>query len=248
MSKNTDMRAELATARDSEKRAAARAALDYVLPDAVLGVGTGSTVGFFIEALVESPRRPAAVVATSRDTERRVQELGVPLLDLSEVEIPIPVYVDGADEVDSRGRAIKGGGGAHVREKQVATAAASWVCIVDSGKLVKRIGGLAPVPLEVEPHCLQSVRVAVEELGGRPVVREGGRADSGNLLVDVTELDLSEPLAMELALEAIPGVVACGIFARRRADLVIVGRANGSAELVVPERDEAGTTDPEGQQ
>jgi ribose 5-phosphate isomerase A len=234
------------TSRDSEKRAAARAALEYVLPDAVLGVGTGSTVAFFIETLAENRRYPLAVVATSRDTERRVRALGIRVVDLNELEYPIPVYVDGADEVDLRGYAIKGGGGAHAREKRVAMAADTWVCIVDSGKFVERIGRRAPVPLEVEPHLLQEVSAAVEALGGRPVVRDGWRADSGNLLVDVSALDLSEPLATENALEAIPGIVACGIFALRRADLIIVGQVDGSAELIVPERNEADTTDPKG--
>ncbi len=219
---------------DVAKRAAGRAALAYVTPGALLGVGTGSTVRHFVEALGESGTRPSAAVPTSSDTERLLRDIGVPLIALEFAEVPIPVYVDGADEVDGLGRAIKGGGGAHAAEKRVARASSTWVCIVDESKLVDRLGETAPVPLEVAERSLDAVIASIEAMGGSATVRAGSRADSGNPLVDVRGLDLSDPERTEDALEAVAGVVACGIFAHRRADVVVVGRADGSVSAFEP--------------
>jgi ribose 5-phosphate isomerase A len=156
------------------------------------------------------------------------------VIPLGTADLPIPLYVDGADEVDLYGRAIKGGGGAHWREKLVAGASQMWVCIVDDSKLVDRLGTHSPVPLEVEFSDLDSVEASVRDLGGRSVLREGALTDSGNPILDVHDLDLMDPHAMELDLETIPGVLASGIFAARRADLIVVGREDGSSYTLEP--------------
>jgi ribose 5-phosphate isomerase A len=219
---------------DVAKHAAAMAALRYVAPDIVLGVGSGTTVGHFLDALEEWPQRPRSAVAASRQTELRLRLLRIPVVPLGSADLPLPLYIDGADELDPYGRAIKGGGGAHWREKLVAGASRTWVCIVDESKLVDQLGTRAPVPLEVEFPDLADVEASVRDLGGAPFLREGALTDSGNPIVDVRGLDLHDPQAMETDLEAISGVLACGIFATRRADLIIVGRDDGSAYTLEP--------------
>lgn len=215
------------------KRAAATAALEYVRPGMLLGVGTGSTTAFFIEALGELAPGVAAAVASSRDTERRLRAVGVPVVALDEAG-PLPLYVDGADEVDPELRLIKGHGGAHTLEKMLATAAGLFVCIVDESKLVVRLGA-APLPLEVlaSARCDAAERVAA--LGGVATERAGFVTDGGNLVLDVTGLDLSDPEDLEATLDAIPGVVECGLFARRRADVVLCGAA-GEVRVLVDAR------------
>jgi len=219
---------------DSAKRAAARAAVAFVHPELVLGVGSGSTVALFIEELGLSGVRPSVAVSTSDATDALLRDIDVAVVPLEDVAEPIEIYVDGADEVDPLGRAIKGGGGAHTREKRVATASDAWVCIVDDAKVVPHLGYRWAVPLEVDASRLHDVHDAVTALGGLPTVREGRTADSGNPLVDVSGLDLDDPAGMESRLEAIDGVVACGIFARRRADVVIVGHPDGSVTIRRP--------------
>jgi ribose 5-phosphate isomerase A len=218
---------------DRMKRAAAKAALAYVEPGAVLGVGTGSTVGFFIDALTALPERPSAVVATSQRTAQRLAEIGLEVVELEDAG-PVTVYVDGADEIDPEGRTMKGGGGAQAAEKRVATRSRAFVCIVDQTKLVDRLGSRSAVPLEIVEAYAESVFDAVRALGGHPELRPGPRSDDGNILADAFELDLSDPEAIEDALEAIPGVVACGVFAHRRADVVIVGTLGGQARVTRP--------------
>ena len=221
------------TSRELEKRAAAVAALAYVTPGIVLGVGTGSTVAHFIRALGDYAGRPSRAVATSVDTERRLRRAGIATIPLEAADRPLALYVDSADEIDRDGRAIKGGGGAHTREKRVARASETWVCIVDEHKLVDRIGTRAPVPLEIEARSFSEVAEAVAALGGTATLRTGRLADSGNPLADVHGLSLVDALGMERELEAIPGVISCGIFARRRADLILVGRADGTVDTLV---------------
>ena len=216
---------------DAGKQAAALAALAYLRDQTTIGVGTGSTVAYFIDA-VGSSRVNA--VPTSADTEQRLRRVGITPIALEDAERPLALYVDGADEIDRLGRAIKGGGGAHVREKRVAQSSQEWVCIVDEGKLVERLGRRAPVPLEVAAASLAEASVAIALLGGVPRLRAGIPADSGNLLMDICGLDLSDPEHMEDALETIPGVVACGIFAHRRADVILVGREDGSVSTIIP--------------
>lgn len=225
------------TGADVGKRAAARAALAYLRPDTVIGVGTGSTVAHFIDALAAGGAGITRAVATSVDTEQRMLHIGIVPIALEDAEKPLALYVDGADEIDRLGRAIKGGGGAHAREKRVAQTSSRWVCIVDESKLVDRLGMRAPVPLEIETHALAEATTAVAALGAIAVLRVGSLADSGNPLVDVHGLDLSDPLGTEDALEAIPGVVACGIFARRRADVIHVGRDDGTVFTLIPDEE-----------
>ncbi len=221
-------------AMDTEhmKEAAARAALPYVDSLSLIGVGTGSTVAHFIELLGSSGHPPQAAVATSADTRQRLTRAGVQVVSLNDVGRP-PVYVDGADEIDPLGRTIKGGGGAHAMEKIVASASRVFVCIVDASKVVARLGETVPIPLEILPEARSLVRDAIGTLGGKMTVRMAA-SEAGNLLADVTGLDLSRPEQLELELDAIPGVIECGIFARRLADVVIVGEADGSVRIWSP--------------
>ncbi len=212
------------TTRDEQKRAAAEAALEHVPPGAAIGVGTGSTVAFFIEALGRLPlgRRPGAAVASSEATVAALRAAGIPVVGLDAAPAPLPVYVDGADEVDPELRLIKGGGGAHTREKVLAAASELFVCMVDESKLVQRLGAF-PVPVEVVPMAAPFVAARLVELGGLPALRRGYLTDNGNVVLDVKGLDLADPEGLEIELDAIPGVLECGVFARRRADLVLVG-------------------------
>jgi ribose 5-phosphate isomerase A len=211
-------------AHEDQKQAAALAALEYVPPDAVIGVGTGSTVAFFIEALagLRAGRGPAAAVASSEGTAAALQAAGIVVVGLDDAPAPLPFYVDGADEVDTELRLIKGGGGAHTREKVLATASALFVCMVDESKLAPRLGAF-PVPVEVVPMAAAFVAARLAELGGLPALRLGYLTDNGNVVLDVSGLDLSDPERLEVELDAIPGVLECGIFARRRADVLLVG-------------------------
>ena len=214
---------------DDMKRASANAALEYVPSGATIGVGTGSTAEFFIEALAARPGQIAAAVASSLAATAALRAAGIRVVDLEEAS-SLPLYVDGADEVDPHLRLIKGRGGAHTREKVLATAAELFVCIVDESKLVDRLGG-APVPLEVVPMALPLVARRLTALGATVAERPGFVTDNGNAVLDAMELDLSDPEGLELELDAIPGVVECGIFARRRADVVLVGAAGGVRRL-----------------
>ena len=217
------------------KRAAAAAALAYITSETVIGVGTGTTVACFIDALGEGGTSVTSAVATSVDTERRLRRIGITPLPLEAADKPIAIYVDGADEIDRFGRAIKGGGGAHTREKRVAESSTTWVCIVDESKVVEHLGTRRPVPLEVVRTELDGVIAHVRALGGTPAIRAGSPELEGNRLVDVHDLDLTDPLRMEEILESIPGVIACGIFARRRADVILVGREDDSVLTLAPD-------------
>jgi ribose 5-phosphate isomerase A len=216
--------------QDDMKRAAAEAAIEYVEPGTTIGVGTGSTAAYFIEALAARPGLIAAALASSEASAAALRAAGIRVLDPSAALYPLPLYVDGADEVDPELRLIKGGGGAHTREKVLATAAELFVCIVDESKLVERLGRF-PVPLEVVPWAAPFVAKRVAALGGHPAARPGFVTDYGNLVIDMSGLELSDPEGLELELDAIPGVVECGIFARRQADVVLVGTAAGVRTL-----------------
>ena len=215
---------------DDMKRASANAALEYVPTGATIGVGTGSTAEFFIEELAARPGLIAAAVASSEASAAPLRAAGIRVLDPAAAPYPLPLYVDGADEVDPELRLIKGGGGAQTREKVLATAAELFVCIVDDTKLVERLGR-APVPLEVVPWAAAFVAERVAALGGRTAARPGFLTDNGNAVLDAMGLDLSDPEGLELELDAIPGVVECGLFARRRADVVLVGTVGGVRRL-----------------
>ena len=217
------------------KRNAACAALDFIEPDSVIGVGSGTTVNCFLDVLAESGIRISGAVPASLETARRLREMGVDIVDLAEAR-PF-LYVDGADEVDMAGRAIKGGGSAHTREKEIATACDYWACIVDATKVVRALGGV-PVPLEVADDNVGEVVSAIAKLGGRGHAREGVLTDSGHQVVFAFGLSLADPLALEDTLDAIPGVLGNGVFARRTADVILVGRSTGGVFRIVPHSDD----------
>ncbi|PKY11637.1 ribose 5-phosphate isomerase A [Acidithiobacillus marinus] len=213
---------------DALKKMAAEAALSYIRPGMVVGVGTGSTTNFFIDALGAAKIHVDGYVASSIATENRLKSLGLNVLDLNSTG-DIPVYVDGADEADPHFRLIKGGGAALTREKIVASAAQLFVCIADSSK-DKPMLGKFPLPVEVLPFARSFVARQLVRLGGTPTLRNGVTTDNGNVIIDVTGLDFSDPLKMEAAINLIPGVLENGIFARRRADVLLFGSAEGVIE------------------
>lgn len=216
--------------RDSMKLAAAEAAVAFVQHGDVIGVGAGSTAELFVRALADSDRRPRSAVAASERSRSLLEQVGIPVVGMAEELLPLRVYVDGADEVDDRLRLIKGGGGALTREKVIAGASERFVCIVDETKLVQSLGAF-PLPVEVVPMAVHFVSRELRRRGGMPAVREDFETDNGNLIIDVEGLVIEDPEALELDLDAIPGVVECGIFARRRADVVLVGTQTGVRRL-----------------
>jgi len=201
------------------------AAVDYVREDSVLGVGTGSTVNAFIDALVASGKRLEAAVSSSDATTARLESAGIDVVDLNQAGT-LDLYIDGADEFDAHRRLIKGGGGALTREKIVAEASRRFVCICDETKRVGVLGRF-PLPVEVIPMARSLVARKLVGLGGQPELREGFTTDNGNLVLDVHNLDLVDPLAMEQEINNLPGVVTCGLFARRPADVILVGGPEG---------------------
>ncbi len=206
------------------KRQAAEAALRYVEDGMVVGVGTGSTVAYFIDALGRERDRIAGAVSSSEDSTRKLQAQGIDVLDLNAAG-PLPLYVDGADECDPQRCLIKGGGGALTREKIIAEASRQFVCIIDPSKEVPVLGTF-PLPVEVIPMARSLVSRRILELtGGQPVWRQGTTTDNGNWIVDVHNLRIADPPALETALNQIPGVVCVGLFAHRRADVVIAGNS-----------------------
>lgn len=215
--------------QDEMKRNAARAAVAYIEPQTIVGVGTGSTVNHFIDALAEIKDQLAGAVSSSEQSTARLKALGIPVLDLNSIS-GFDVYVDGADEINAAKQMIKGGGAALTREKIVAAVAKTFICIVDSSKQVSTLGKF-PLPVEVIPMASSYVSRELAKLGGKPVVREGVVTDNGNLIIDVHDLSISEPLVLEQQINNIVGVVTNGIFAARAADLVLVGSAEGTQVL-----------------
>ena len=209
------------TSKDEEKRLAARTALRYIEGARIVGVGTGSTVRHFIDALAERKGTFDGAVSSSEQSTRQLVGFGIPVLDLNDVDA-IPVYVDGADECDPRKCLIKGGGGALTREKIIAAVATKFVCIIDSAKRVDVLGRF-PLPIEVIPMASKHVAREIVGRGGRPVPREGFVTDNGNAILDVHGWRISDPVAMERDLNQIAGVVTVGLFAQRRADIVLIG-------------------------
>ncbi len=207
------------------KQMAAEAAVAYIRPGMVVGVGTGSTSNLFIEALAKAKIAVEGYVPSSLGTAERLRSLGLPVLDLNFTG-DIPVYVDGADEIDPHFRLIKGGGGALTREKIVASAARQFICIADSSKDKPRLGDF-PLPVEVLPFARSFVARQLVRLGGTPTLRGNFQTDNGNVILDVTGMDLSDPLKMEALINTIPGVIDNGIFAYRKADIVLLGSPGG---------------------
>lgn len=205
---------------DELKLKAAKAALGYIDDNMIVGVGTGSTVNYFIQELQSIKHRINACIASSKATEYLLRKAGITVIDLP-VASEVSIYVDGADEVNHLRQMIKGGGGALTREKIVATAAQQFICIVDKTKVVTRLG-VFPVAVEVIPMARSLVGRELVKLGGDPQYREGFVTDNGNIILDVFNLDLTEPGGLEKAIKLIPGVVENGIFVKRAADKVLV--------------------------
>ena len=204
------------------KRLAAEKAIEYVEDGMIVGVGTGSTVAYFIEALARIKDQIEGAVSSSEQSTARLKQHGIPVIDLNAAG-PLPLYVDGADECDPGKCLIKGGGAALTREKIIAQASARFVCIIDPAKRVEVLGRF-PLPVEVIPMARSMVaREIVELTAGQPVWRENVVTDNGNWVLDVHGLEITDPVAVEQRLNQIPGVVSVGLFARRRADVVIVG-------------------------
>jgi ribose 5-phosphate isomerase A len=214
-----------------KKRRAAEAAMSYVEDGMLLGVGTGSTVAEFIAVLKDRKIQLRGAVSSSRQTSERLQAAGVAELDLNAAG-ELALYIDGADEATRSGLLIKGGGAALTREKIVAAASRRFVCIIDDSKLVERLGAF-PVPVEVIPMARSYVAGRLTKLGGRPVWREGVITDNGNAILDVAGLTLTDPKAMEDAINGIAGVVTVGLFAHRGADTLLVAGNSGIETILL---------------
>jgi ribose 5-phosphate isomerase A len=218
--------------QDELKQAVARAAIEYVVPGEIIGVGTGSTANFFIDELGKIKGQIEGAVASSEATAERLRGHGIQVLDLNSVD-RMSIYVDGADESNRHLHLIKGGGGALTREKIVAAVADKFICIADGSKKVDVLGKF-PLPVEVIPMARSYVaRQIVKQLGGNPVLREGFRTDNGNIILDVHGLQIMEPVKTENLLNSIVGVVTNGLFAARPADVLLLGTENGVETLAV---------------
>jgi ribose 5-phosphate isomerase A len=211
--------------QDELKTLVGRAAIEFVVPGSVVGVGTGSTVNKFIDALAGMKDRIAGAVSSSAQSTARMQALGIRVFDANEVQ-SLPVYVDGADEIDPRGCMIKGGGAALTREKIVADLADRFVCIADESKRVATLGRFA-LPVEVIDMARERIVRRFAAIGGRAVVRAGVVTDNGHPLLDVHGLSITDPIALEAEVNQWPGVVAVGVFARHRARVCLLGTAQG---------------------
>ncbi len=217
--------------QDTLKRQAAERAMEFLPDGGVLGVGTGSTVNHFIELLAPIKGRYEGAVSSSEASTERLKAIGMPVLDLN-ASGELDVYVDGADESNHQLQLIKGGGGALTREKIIAAASRKFVCIADESKLVQVLGKF-PLPVEVIPMARSYVARELVKLGGTPALREGFVTDNGNLILDVHNMEIMEPAAMEDRINGITGVVTVGLFARRPADVLILGSAEGPRILEI---------------
>jgi len=215
--------------QNDQKQAAAEAALDFIESGEILGVGTGSTTNFFIDALAKVKRKIDGVVSSSEASSERLRAIGLPVLDLNRTG-DLSLYVDGADEATKHLHLIKGGGGALTREKIVASASRRFVCITDQSKLSNHLGSF-PLPVEVIPMAQSLVARKIIAMGGQPELRAGFTTDNGNLILDVKNLDLTDPSSMEAKLNLLAGVVDNGLFAVRRADVLLVGTSHGVDQI-----------------
>lgn len=219
--------------QDEMKQAVARAAIDYVVPGEIIGVGTGSTANFFIDELGKIKDRIKGAVASSEATAQRLQSHGIKVYDLNDID-SMSVYIDGADEITATGAMIKGGGAALTREKIVASVAKQFVCIADGSKLVKLLGNF-PLPVEVIPMAQAVVARKLAALGGEPRLRvKDGKpvvTDNGCYIIDVLGLQIENPAELEAQINDIVGVVTVGLFARRAADIALLGTADGVQRL-----------------
>lgn len=211
--------------QDDMKRAVAQAAIEHVPADCIVGVGTGSTANFFIDELAKIKGKIQGAVASSEASAKRLQGHGIEVVSLNDAGT-LPVYVDGADEITRHLHMVKGGGGALTREKIVAAASRKFVCVCDSTKLVDVLGQF-PLPVEVIPMARSYVARELSALGGQPVLREGFTTDNGNIILDVRGLEIMNPVELESTLDHLAGVVTNGLFARRPADVLLLGTPDG---------------------
>jgi ribose 5-phosphate isomerase A len=216
--------------QDELKQAVAREAIKYVVEDAIVGVGTGSTANYFIDELAKIKSRIDGAVASSQASADRLKSHGIRVVDLNSVS-ELPVYIDGADEITEHLAMIKGGGGALTREKIVAAVAQKFVCIADASKLVGVLGKF-PLPVEVIPMARSHVGREMVKLGGQPELRQGFTTDNGNLILDVYGLNILDPLELETEVNNITGVVTNGLFAQRGADVLLLGTTAGVKTMV----------------
>ncbi len=217
--------------QDEQKRAVAQAAIQYVPAGCIVGVGTGSTANYFIEELAKIKHKIEGAVASSEATAQRLRSHGIEVMDLNSVN-ELPLYVDGADEVTEHLHMIKGGGGALTREKIVAAVARKFVCVADQSKLVEVLGEF-PLPVEVIPMARSYVAREIARLGGQPMLRQGFTTDNGNVILDVRGLQILNPVELETALNQITGVVTNGLFARRGADVLLLGTDSGIRTIAI---------------
>ena len=215
--------------QDEMKKMVAEAALEYVEPGTVIGIGTGSTANHFIDCLAGIKHRIEGTVASSEASAARLKSHGIPVLDLNSAG-ELSVYIDGADESNHYLHLIKGGGGALTREKIVAAASRKFVCIADGSKLVDILGTF-PLPIEVIPMARSMVARELVKRGGQPVYREGFVTDNGNIILDIHNMEIMEPVTLEEDLNNIPGIVTVGLFARRPADVLLLGTEDGVKKL-----------------
>lgn len=211
--------------QDELKKAVGWAALDYVTPGTIVGVGTGSTAAHFIDALGSIRHQIEGTVSSSEASTEKLKALGIPVFDLNEVD-SLSVYVDGADEINGMMQMIKGGGAALTREKIISAVADKFVCIADESKQVEVLGRF-PLPVEVIPMARSYVARELVKLGGLPEYRQHVLTDNGNIILDVHNLKIVDAAALEIAINALPGVVTVGLFAARSADVALIGTANG---------------------
>jgi ribose 5-phosphate isomerase A len=219
----------MAMTQDEMKRAVAQAAIAHVPNDCIVGVGTGSTANFFIDELARIKHKIQGAVASSEASAKRLQGYGIEVIPLNDAGT-LPVYVDGADEITRHLHMIKGGGGALTREKIVAAASRKFVCVCDASKLVDVLGKF-PLPIEVIPMARSYVARELVALGGQPRLREGFITDNGNIILDVHGLDILNPVELETTLNNLAGAVTNGLFARRAADVLLLGTAQGVQTL-----------------
>ncbi len=215
--------------QDELKALVGQAAVDYVVEGSIVGVGTGSTVNYFIDELAKIKHKIEGAVSSSEASTERLKAHGIEVFELNDVD-RIPVYVDGADESNHLLELIKGGGGALTREKIIAAVAEKFVCIADESKLVRRLGEF-PLPVEVIPMARSYVAREIVKLGGDPVYRAGFTTDNGNVILDVHSLEINEPIKLERILNNIVGVVTNGLFAERAADVLLLGKQDSVETL-----------------
>jgi len=212
--------------QDEMKKAAAIKALDYIDNDTIVGVGTGSTVNHFIDALATIKNKITGAVSSSEESSKRLKAHGIEVFDLNHIDV-LDVYIDGADEITQHMAMIKGGGAALTREKIVAAVAKKFICIADDSKQVELLGNF-PLPVEVIPMARSYVARELVKLGGDPVYRQGVVTDNGNVILDVYNMKITDPKALEMAINGIVGVVTNGLFAQRGADVLLLGSPNGA--------------------